>query len=124
MARILIVEDNPTLLDVLESVLAERHEVRTAGRGDVALVVAREFVPELVVLDLNLPGVSGVLIGGYIKREAEPRRVPILALSALAQFVEEEDLIGSGCCDAFLAKPAPLGAIESKVEELLAGSRA
>ncbi len=117
MARILIVEDNSDLVRILEEVLSEEHEVRTALRGDEGLERARDFQPDVVILDLHLPVISGIEVGRQIKRESRPRRVPILALTARAH--TEEEIMRSGCCDAFLAKPAPLHRIRGRVEALL-----
>lgn len=121
MARILIVEDNADLLQVLRELLSREHEVVTMRRGEEAVVEAREFAPDLVILDLQLPGMDGIETGRWIKRELSPRRIPILALTALAQTGDPEMVLGSGCCDSYLAKPASLQAIRQRVAELLGG---
>lgn len=121
MARILIVEDNPDLLHVLRELLGKEHEVLTLRRGEDAVAKAREFDPELVILDLQLPGMDGIETGRWIKRELAPRRVPILALTALAQTGDPEMVLRSGCCDSYLAKPASIDAIRQRVAELLDG---
>jgi DNA-binding response OmpR family regulator len=118
-ARILIVEDNPDLLSILKEVLSADYEVRTSLSGEDAITIAATFAPDLVLLDLQLPGIDGMETGLRIKEEAAPRFVPILMLSALAGVRSENDLVSSGCCDAFMAKPAPLPMIRAKVSELL-----
>ncbi len=119
MARILIVEDNLDLLTILRELLVLDHEVATARRGEDAIVLAREFQPDLVILDLQLPAMDGIEAGRWIKRELAPKRVPILALTALAQAGDPEAVLSSGCCDAYMAKPASLDAIRDMVAELL-----
>lgn len=121
MARILIVEDNVDLLSVLRELLGREHEVMTARRGEDAVAGARTFQPDLVILDLQLPSMDGIEAGRWIKRELSPRRVPILALTALAQAGDPEMVLRSGCCDSYMAKPASIGEIRRRVEELLAG---
>ncbi len=121
MARILIVEDNVDLLAVLRELLGHDHEVLTARRGEDAVAEAREFRPDLVILDLQLPTMDGIEAGRWIKRELAPRRVPILALTALAQAGDPETILRSGCCDAYMAKPATIDSIRERVAELLSG---
>ncbi len=117
--RILIVEDNQDLLTILEEVLSMDFEVKTAQRGEDAIAIAASFAPDIVLLDLHLPGIDGIETGRRIKQDAEPRNVPILVLSALADSANEDGLLSSGCCDAFMAKPAPLTTIRAKVADLL-----
>lgn len=120
MARILIVEDNRDLLRILETLLSRKYEVVGTTRGGEGIELAREHHPELVILDLQLPDMDGIETGKCIKRELG-QDVSILVLTALALQGEPEQVLGSGCCDAFIAKPAPLASIESKVAELLEG---
>ena len=117
-ARVLIVEDNVDLLTILDEVLSADYDVRTAQTGEDAIAVARDFHPDLVLLDLQLPGIDGIETGRTIKTEAT-RTVPILVLTALADMAEQAAIIETGCCDAWMAKPAPLMAIRAKVNELL-----
>jgi putative two-component system response regulator len=118
-ARILIVEDNSDLATILEHVLGDEFDVRVARSGEDAIVIARTFEPEIVLLDLQLPGISGVETGLFIKEEAAPRFVPIIVLTALGDVANEAAILNSGCCDAFMAKPVPLPTIRAKVDELL-----
>lgn len=118
-ARILIVEDNPDLLAIMELVLSNDFEVRTAQRGEDAILIAQTFQPDAVLLDLQLPGIDGIETGRAIKHDAAPRFVPILVLTALGDMADENAILSSGCCDAFMAKPAPLPIIRAKVDELM-----
>lgn len=117
--RILIVEDNPDLLTIMELVLSNDFEVRTAQNGEDAIEIARAFQPDAVLLDLQLPGIDGIDTGRAIKHDAAPRCVPILVLTALGSMANENAILNSGCCDAFMAKPAPLPTIRAKVDELM-----
>lgn len=124
MARILIVEDNVDLLTILRELLGQEHEVLTTRRGEDAVVEARSFDPDLVILDLQLPTMDGIETGRWIKRELAPRRVPVLALTAMAQAGDPEMILRSGCCDAYLPKPATIDSIRARVSELLEGGAA
>ena len=123
MARILIVEDNTDLLTVLRDLLGTEHEVVTARRGEEAITKAQQARPDLVILDLQLPSMDGIETGRWIKDDLAPDPVPILALTALAQAGDAEAILRSGCCDAYMAKPASLDEIRRKVDELLQTER-
>ena len=117
MAGILIVEDNRDLAAILRELLSTEHEVRTARRGEDAVRMVRERAPDLVIMDLQLPGMDGIETGRWIKQEVP---VPILVLTALASAGDPQRVLASGCCDAYMAKPASLAALRRKVNELLA----
>ena len=121
-ARVLIVEDNPDLLAILRELLSQDYEVATARRGEDAIAIARTFRPNVVLLDLNLPGIDGIETGKWIKRDLGADDVAILALTALAGDGEREAILSCGCCDAYMSKPASLPEIRGKVEELLSFS--
>lgn len=121
MAKILIVEDNTDLLTILRELLSTDHEITTARRGEDAVDRAREDPPDLVIMDLQLPAMSGVDAGLWIKREVGD--IPILALTAMAQKSDSDMVLRSGCCDAYMAKPASLADIQQKVNELLPPQR-
>lgn len=120
MAKILVVEDNADLLNILKDLLAGDHEVHTARRGEEAVARARAVQPDVVIMDLQLPAMSGIEAGRWIKQELGD--VPILALTALAQSGDADVVLRSGCCDAYMAKPASLADIRRKVDELLSGA--
>jgi two-component system cell cycle response regulator DivK len=118
-ARVLIVEDNADLLTILKELLSQEYDVQTARRGEDAITIARTFQPQVVLLDLQLPGIDGIETGKWIKRDMGADKVAILALTALAGNREAETILACGCCDAYMAKPATLMDIRAKVEELL-----
>jgi two-component system, OmpR family, KDP operon response regulator KdpE len=116
-AKVLIIEDNVDLLSILEQLLSVDYEVTTARRGEDGVTLAALLRPDVIILDLQLPQMDGIEAGLWIKREVGP--VPILVLTAVAGKGEPEAIMSSGCCDAYMAKPAPLDAIRAKVAELL-----
>lgn len=121
MARILIVEDNLDLLHTMSELLSDEHEVMTTDLGETALELAERNRPDLVMLDIQLPGIDGLETGRRLRDSIG--HVPILVLSALAQNDDTQHILESGCCDAYLAKPAPLSKIRAKVDELLGDAR-
>lgn len=117
--RILIVEDNLDLQTLLNEVLSSDYEIATAASGEAAVTLAQSFKPDLVLLDYQLPGMDGAEVGRLIKRDAEPRPLPIVMLTALADQAALTGALDSGYCDAIMAKPTPLATIRAKVDELL-----
>ena len=114
--RVLVVEDDEEIADVLRrSLRNEGYEVRTSGDGAEALDVAAGFVPDLVVLDLGLPGMDGVEVCRRLRAEGD---VPILILTARS---ETEDRVGgldSGA-DDYLVKPFERRELLARIRALL-----
>lgn len=116
--RVLIIEDNADLLEILEHLLSNEFVVATADRGEDGVALAASFRPDIVILDMQLPQMDGIEAGRRIKRDLGD--IPILVLTALASQGDPQAILASGCCDAYLAKPATLDAIRARVVELLA----
>lgn len=122
MARILVVEDNEDLRLILGQLLGRDHEVHAVATGEGAVELAERVRPEVVLLDLQLPGIDGIATGRGIKQVLGDD-VPILVLTALGEQADRQAVLTSGCCDAFLAKPATFAVILEQVERLLEGRR-
>jgi two-component system, OmpR family, response regulator MprA len=118
LPRVLIVEDNTDLLSILEQLLSADYDVETACEGEEGVALATSFRPDVVILDLQLPQMDGIEAGLAIKRELGDH-VRILVLTARAAKGDPEAILESGCCDAYMAKPAPLDVIRAKVADLL-----
>jgi len=119
MQTVLIVEDNVELLTVLRELLGKEYEILVARHGEEAIELARQERPDVVILDLQLPTIDGIEVGRWIKRELGADGTAILVLTALAAQTDIDAVVGSDWCDAFMAKPASLSAIRSKVRELI-----
>lgn len=116
--RVLIVEDNADLLVILEQLLSLDYDISTARRGEDGVSMALAVRPDVVILDLQLPNMDGIETGRWIKRELGDS-VAILVLTAVAGKGDPEAVLESGCCDAYMSKPATLDAIRGRVAELL-----
>ncbi len=104
-ARILTVDDNPTNLELVRVLLEEQgHEVRCAASAEEALAVLEGFEPELILMDLQLPGVDGLELTRRIKALEKTRQVPVVALTAYAMKGDEQKAFDAGC-DGYLTKP-------------------
>jgi two-component system alkaline phosphatase synthesis response regulator PhoP len=116
MPKILVIEDEPELVRVLRSYLEQAgFEVLTAYRGDSGLAAWENERPDLIILDLNLPGMDGLDVAREVRRKAE---TPILMLTARADEVDE--LIGLEIgADDYIAKPYSPRIVVARVRALL-----
>ena len=117
--RILIVEDHPLNMKLLRDLLeAHGYETLETGDGLEALNLARQGRPDLILMDLQLPDVSGLEVTRWLRREPGTRAIPIIAITAFAMREDEKKALDSGC-DAYLAKPISIGRILEIVAALL-----
>jgi len=117
--RILLVDDEPALVGLLSIRLeANGYEVIPAADGQQALELARKEIPDLVILDLMLPGLDGYKVCRLLKSDEQYKQIPIMILTARAQ--ESDKKLGeqSGA-DAYIIKPFEPGFFLSKVRELI-----
>jgi len=121
--RILVVDDAPAVRRSLRKILEGRgHQVVEAADGEQALARMVLFGPDLVVLDVMMPGKSGLQVSAAIKCRPEYRRLPIVLLSGGARGTEEE-LKARSFADAFVAKPCKARDLLEVIDRLL-GDRA
>ncbi|MGA7924199.1 MAG: response regulator [Thermoplasmata archaeon] len=123
MARILVVEDNPQNLKLTTVILeAGGHTVTAAHDADEAekeLVPGR--VPDLIIMDLALPGKDGYMLTKELRQRTDTARLPILAVSSFAMPGDAERAISAGCTQ-YLTKPVRRAILLERVETLLAGA--
>ena len=83
---LLYVEDNPANLKLVEQLIARRPELRllTAIDGDLGIALAREYLPEVILMDINLPGISGIQALKILREDPRTAHIPVLAISANA----------------------------------------
>ncbi len=105
MRLVLIVEDNAANLK-LASFLVERagHTVIAAPDAEAGLLLARERQPDLILMDIQLPGMDGMDAIRILKADDTTRSIPVIALTALAMKGDEERIRGAGF-DGYIAKP-------------------
>jgi two-component system, cell cycle response regulator DivK len=102
---ILIVEDNDLNMKLFHALLETRgYNVLQARDGMEGLRLARLHRPNLIIMDIQLPGVSGLVVAKSIKEDAELKDIPIIAVTAFALKGDEERMREGGCA-AYLAKP-------------------
>lgn len=105
MAKILIVEDNPANMKLAIFLLESAgHTALSARDAEAGLTLARNEHPNLILMDIQLPGIDGLEAIVLLKRDDATRAIPVIALTALAMKGDEERIRASGC-DAYIAKP-------------------
>ena len=118
-ARILVVEDEEALTTLLRYNLdAEGYEVETVGRGDEADTRLKERVPDLVVLDWMLPGLSGIELCRRLRARPETMALPIIMLTARGEESERVRGLATGA-DDYIVKPFSVPELLARVKGLL-----
>jgi DNA-binding response OmpR family regulator len=116
MSRILVVEDDPYLLKIIRSYLErERFEVLTAQRGDTGLEVALAQNPDLVLLDLNLPGLDGLDVASELRRHKD---IPIIMVTARVEETDRLTGFNTGA-DDYISKPFSPRELVARVKAVL-----
>lgn len=116
---ILVVEDNFMNMELVTDILeANGYRVIQAITGNEALNKVNETSPDLVLMDIQLPGLDGLTATGIIKDNPETRDIPIIALTAHAMRGDEEKALMAGC-DGYISKPIDTRALPITVREHL-----
>jgi len=117
--RVLVVEDDPLIMDLI-AILLERegHEVERAATAEQGLAIAEGRPPDLVLMDIALPGIDGLAATRALKSGPVTRGVPVVALTAQAMRAAAEAAARAGC-DGFIAKPSSTRAFLRQVAAFL-----
>lgn len=106
--RILVVEDNELNLKLLADLLDfHGYSIVVAGLGESALDIASQQLPDLVLLDIQLPDISGTEVARRLKADQRTRAIPIIAVTAFAMSGDRANILASGC-DEYVSKPIRL----------------
>ena len=120
--RILYIEDNDDNIAVLEARLVRSgHSVLVAHDGAQGIAMAQAERPDLVIMDLSLPGIDGWEATRRLKAAPETRAIPVIALSAHAMAGDREEALAAGC-DDYDTKPVDYARLRAKIEALARGS--
>ncbi|ODS55104.1 MAG: hypothetical protein ABS36_10155 [Acidobacteria bacterium SCN 69-37] len=119
MARILLVDDYPDGLEVWSLYLRMcGFEVSTAADGATALASATAQPPDLAILDLEMPGVSGYELARRLRADPSTRHIPLIAVSGHSQAAPIQEALDAGC-DRVLTKPCDPESLRLEVQRLL-----
>jgi CheY-like chemotaxis protein len=117
-ASILICDDEPALRELMRLSLAPDYEFAEAADGDEAIALAGRVRPDLVLLDVMMPGTGGLAVLEHMRRDPELRTIPVVVVSAFAAPADRRAALDAGAT-RFVKKPFDPDALRSLVEELL-----
>lgn len=117
--RILIVDDEGPIADMIEDFCSLfGHSTRVLNDGENVLETVKEFKPDLILLDLVMPNVSGLEVMEILKEDAAAKNVPVIIISSIANNVAAEGVLKE--CKAILAKPIHMDTLKSNIDTAVA----
>ena len=116
---VLIVEDNELNMKLFHDLLdAQGYATLQVREGMSALALAREHQPDLILMDIQLPEISGLEVTKWLKEDAELSHIPVIAVTAFAMKGDEER-IRQGGCEAYISKPISVGYFLDTIKRFL-----
>lgn len=120
--KILVVEDNDMNMQLVEFLLEEGgYDIVKAASGEEALAITRDATngaPDLILMDIHLPGMDGLSVVRAMKGDDRTRRIPILALTAHAMRGDKDRFLEAGC-DGYISKPIDVKTFIAAIEQYL-----
>jgi CheY-like chemotaxis protein len=118
-ARVLVVEDNVANLKLVSEMLAfEGHHILTAMDAEQAQKIIQHTQPDLILMDIGLPGMDGLTLTRRLKNDEKTRHIVIVALTAFAMKGDEEKAIAAGC-ESYVTKPIDTRKLPGQIAQLL-----
>lgn len=116
---VLIVEDNELNMKLFNDLLeAHGYRVLQTREGLSALDIAREQMPDLILMDIQLPEVSGIEVTKWLKEDDDLKSIPVIAVTAFAMKGDEEK-IREGGCEAYISKPISVASFLEQIDSYL-----
>ncbi len=121
MKKILVVEDNPTNRMIFRDILeADGYEVECLERAEDALRLQRERLPDLILMDVQLPGMDGLTAARILSEDRDTGDVPIIAVTSHAMPGDRERALLAGC-SGYITKPIRVKPFREQIALVLAG---
>ena len=119
MPKILIVEDNEKNRRMMRDILTYHgYEIIEAENGEEAIKMAKEFNPELILMDMQMPVMDGFAATSILKNDPETRRIKIIAVTSFAMVGDKEKILQAGA-DDYISKPLNTRELPERVRKLL-----
>jgi CheY-like chemotaxis protein len=123
-ARILVIDDNPTNLELARYLLGVAgYVVETAGDAEHAQELLKHVTPDLILMDLSLPGMDGLTLTRKLKADERLKNVPVAAFTASAMVGDEQKALQAGCV-GYVTKPIDIDQFTKQVAAFLQGDKA
>lgn len=119
---VLIVEDNELNMKLFHDLLsAHGYATLQTNNGIEAMEIARENMPDLILMDIQLPEVSGIDVIKWIKEDEALSKIPVVAVTAFAMKGDEERIRDAGC-EGYISKPISVGPFLESIKQLIGDS--
>ena len=123
-SKILVVDDNATNLKLISDLLAfEGHEILQATDAEEAQAVLAHALPDLICMDIALPGMDGLTLTRKLKTDERTCRICIVALTAFAMKGDDQKVLDAGC-DGYITKPIDTRTFPAQIVKFLAATNA
>ena len=119
---VLIVDDTEANVDILVDALGDEYEIAVAMDGESALEIVEDEKPDLILLDIMMPGMNGFEVCEKLKAGDETREIPIMFLSGKTDAADKEKAMALGAVD-YITKPIDIPIIQQKVKNFLMQNR-
>jgi len=124
MSLILIVEDNEKNMKLVRDVLQVKgYETLEAGTGEDGLKIARARMPDLILMDIQLPGISGIEAIKALRADPATAGIPVIAITASVMQQDRQQIVNAGF-NAFIEKPVNLRNLLDTVQQAIGGKKA
>jgi CheY-like chemotaxis protein len=118
-SKILIVEDNENNRSLMRDLLTfHGYEITTASDGHEGVSIARELLPDLILMDIQMPGMDGMSAGNQLKSEPATSKIKIIAITSFAMQGDKEKFLAAGF-DGYLSKPINTRGLPALVKQWL-----
>ena len=118
--KILVIDDEPDVVSYLSAFLEdEGFDVLEAGNGQDGLTLAREQTPDLITLDITMPGMSGIEVLTTLRRDERLSRIPVIIITGVTAFERLTDYRDVRPPEGFMSKPIDLVQLLSTIEDIL-----
>lgn len=122
MKTVLVIEDNRLNMELVVDVLeVSGYKVLRASSGENGLSLARRYLPDLVLMDLSLPGMDGLAATRALKSDPATRKLTVIALTAHAMRSDQTNALAAGC-DGYLSKPIDVKTFAARIEWFIAAA--
>ncbi len=116
--KILVVDDEPLNLELMEGVLSKEYEITRASNGIDASIMMEKTLPDLIILDVMMPNMNGYAFCRQIKNDIKTKIIPVLMITALREENDKLNAIESGA-DDFFSKPVDINKLRFRVKSML-----